>query len=119
MNAAPDGRHTRAIPHSISDALLLLYKRVLSPLLHAAIGSPGACRFQPTCSEYAAIAVHARGPLRGLALAAWRVLRCHPLSRGGFDPVPGTWPPSTRPPEAAREEGDGAFKGHKQAVHLP
>lgn len=73
------------------------YKRWLSPALHAAVGASGACRFQPTCSEYAAIAVAARGPVRGGALALLRLLRCHPLSRGGFDPVPGTWPAAPEP----------------------
>jgi uncharacterized protein len=66
--------------------LLWIYKRVLAPSMHA--GVPGACCFQPTCSEYAAIAIAEHGMLRGGAMAAWRVLRCHPLNRGGFDPVP-------------------------------
>ena len=70
--------------------LLAFYKRGLSPVLHAVTGPTGACRFQPTCSEYAALALRIHGPLRGAALATWRLLRCHPLSRGGFDPVPGT-----------------------------
>lgn len=66
-----------------------LYKFVLSPLLHAGAGmSGGACRFQPTCSEYAAIALHEHGVLRGGWLALKRISRCHPGSRGGFDPVP-------------------------------
>lgn len=67
-------------------ALLAFYKRWLSPMLHAMGG--GGCKFLPTCSEYAATAIAVRGPLRGSALAAWRLLRCHPFSRGGFDPVP-------------------------------
>jgi uncharacterized protein len=67
-------------------ALLFFYKRVIGPAVHAAV--PGACRFQPTCSEYAAIAVAEHGVLRGGRMAAWRVLRCHPFHRGGFDPVP-------------------------------
>ena len=50
----------------------------------------GACRFQSTCSEYAALAVVTHGPVRGSWLALLRVLRCQPLCRGGFDPVPGT-----------------------------
>jgi hypothetical protein len=62
--------------------LLRGYKRWLSPLL------PPACRFHPTCSEYAAEAVEVHGAARGAVLAAWRLLRCHPLARGGFDPVP-------------------------------
>jgi len=68
--------------------LLALYKRVVSPLLHAAVGAQGACRFQPTCSEYAAIAVAEHGLMRGGVMALGRLLRCHPLHRGGFDPVP-------------------------------
>jgi len=67
-------------------ALLRGYKRFLSPLL------PPACRFHPTCSEYAASAVAQHGALRGSLLAIGRIARCHPWSRGGFDPVP---PPAT------------------------
>ncbi len=62
--------------------LLRGYKRLLSPLL------PPACRYVPTCSEYAAEAVEVHGVVRGSLLAGWRLLRCHPLARGGFDPVP-------------------------------
>ncbi len=59
------------------------YQRFLSPLL------PPACRFYPSCSEYAVQAIGYYGPLRGLARTGWRLLRCHPLSRGGLDlPVP-------------------------------
>ena len=74
----------------MSGWLFSLYKRGISPVLHAMAGATGACRFQPTCSEYAAIAYGAHGPRRGTWLATLRLLRCHPLSRGGFDPVPGT-----------------------------
>jgi putative membrane protein insertion efficiency factor len=58
------------------------YKRWLSPLL------PNACRFVPTCSEYAMEAVERHGALRGSLLTGWRLLRCHPLARAGCDPVP-------------------------------
>ncbi len=61
---------------------LRLYKRFLSPLL------PPACRFHPTCSEYAAEALELHGLSRGIGLAMLRLLRCAPWSRGGFDPVP-------------------------------
>ena len=60
------------------------YQRFISPSL-----AP-SCRFSPTCSHYAAQAVAEHGAARGLMLAIRRVLRCHPLSRGGFDPVPTT-----------------------------
>jgi putative membrane protein insertion efficiency factor len=58
------------------------YKRLVSPLL------PPACRFVPTCSEYAAQAVEKHGPLRGVFLAVRRIVRCAPWHPGGFDPVP-------------------------------
>jgi uncharacterized protein len=64
------------------------YKYGLSPILHAAAGVSGACRFQPTCSEYAAIAVSEYGFVRGGWMALRRLLRCHPFHSGGFDPVP-------------------------------
>jgi len=62
--------------------IIKLYKRVVSPLL------PPACRFLPTCSEYAIEAIEKYGVLKGSYLALRRVLRCHPLCESGFDPVP-------------------------------
>lgn len=62
--------------------LLRGYKRFISPIL------PPACRFEPTCSVYFVEALERRGLLRGMALGAWRLLRCQPFSRGGRDPVP-------------------------------
>ena len=67
--------------------LLAFYKRWLSPALHS-LHPGGGCKFLPTCSEYAAMAIATHGPLRGSALAVWRLLRCHPFTPGGFDPVP-------------------------------
>jgi putative membrane protein insertion efficiency factor len=63
-------------------AALKFYKRLVSPLL------PAACRYVPSCSEYAAEAVACHGFFRGSRLALWRLLRCNPLGRGGYDPVP-------------------------------
>lgn len=50
--------------------------------------TPATCRFKPTCSQYAAEAIESRGIVVGLFLASWRILRCHPFSKGGWDPVP-------------------------------
>jgi putative membrane protein insertion efficiency factor len=57
------------------------YKTFVSPLF------PPSCRFTPTCSQYAIEAVQRRGVVRGLCLSVWRLLRCHPFARGGYDPV--------------------------------
>jgi hypothetical protein len=57
------------------------YQRLISPLMGA------HCKYYPSCSEYAVQAVRRFGILRGLVLAGWRLLRCNPLSRGGFDPI--------------------------------
>jgi uncharacterized protein len=67
-------------------AVLEFYRRWLSPAVHSL--GPGGCRYVPTCSEYATIAIATHGPLRGSMMAIWRVLRCHPFSRGGLDQVP-------------------------------
>ncbi len=70
---------------------LAFYQRWLSPVLHSVSGSAGACRFHPSCSEYAAAAVERHGALLGSGLALWRLLRCNPFSKGGFDPPPGIY----------------------------
>ena len=61
---------------------VLLYQRLLSPLL------PRSCRFEPSCSCYAAQALRTHGALRGAWLAARRILRCHPFTAPAHDPVP-------------------------------
>jgi putative membrane protein insertion efficiency factor len=66
---------------SLALGLLRLYKRWISPAF------PPSCRYVPTCSEYAMEAVERYGALRGGMMAAWRVFRCHPLAKGGLDPV--------------------------------
>ena len=62
------------------------YKRVVSPMVHS-LGVSN-CIFLPTCSEYAYIAVARHGVFRGSRLALARIARCHPLGKGGHDPVP-------------------------------
>jgi putative membrane protein insertion efficiency factor len=65
---------------------LAFYQRWLSPAVHSL--GPGGCKYLPTCSEYAAGAIAMHGPVRGVGLALWRLLRCHPFARGGLDEVP-------------------------------
>lgn len=67
-------RHAVSMP-------IRVYVKLVSPLL------PARCKYHPTCSQYALMAIEAHGVLRGSALAGWRLLRCNPWSHGGYDPV--------------------------------
>jgi putative membrane protein insertion efficiency factor len=57
------------------------YQRLISPAL------PRRCKYEPTCSAYAAQAIRELGIVRGTVVAAWRLVRCNPFSHGGYDPV--------------------------------
>jgi putative membrane protein insertion efficiency factor len=79
-----DGEAERAETGVLTWLALLpirIYRRLVSPLLGP------RCRYYPTCSSYAEQAVRELGPFRGTILAAWRVLRCNPISSGGLDPL--------------------------------
>ena len=69
--------------------LIRLYQKYISPI------KPPCCRFTPTCSAYALEAFQKRGFFVGFILTVWRILRCNPFSKGGYDPVPekGLWNP--------------------------
>ncbi len=71
------------LPRKIISFPIKLYRRFISP----AKGTK-CCRFVPSCSEYALTAIERWGAVCGTALALWRILRCNPFGRGGFDPVP-------------------------------
>ncbi len=91
--------------------LLRGYQRWISPAL------PPACRYVPSCSHYALEAVELHGALRGSLLAAWRVLRCHPFVRGGYDPVPPRkGQAGLRPARTA--EGGRAYAGPRRDTEL-
>lgn len=62
-------------------SLIRFYQRRISPL------KKPCCRFYPTCSAYAIEAIAKKGIIRGSAMATWRILRCNPFGKGGFDPV--------------------------------
>ena len=67
--------------------LVRVYQWLLSPLLG------GCCRFEPTCSNYMIEALRLHGAGKGLLLGTWRLMRCHPFGKSGYDPVPpkGRW----------------------------
>lgn len=71
----------RSMPGRVIVTLIRLYQRYLSPLL------PPSCRFTPSCSQYTIEAISRYGLLKGSLMGVWRILRCHPFSKGGWDPV--------------------------------
>lgn len=78
--------------------LVQFYRWVISPMLGP------RCRFYPTCSEYALIALREYGAVKGSWLAVKRIARCHPGCEGGFDPVPGTEPPEELSTEDSKHD---------------
>ena len=68
------------VPARAAIFCIRIYQRGLSPLLGA------NCRYQPTCSQYTIQAIEKYGVLSGIVRGAWRILRCHPFARGGYDP---------------------------------
>lgn len=77
----PEQRPVSTVLRRAVVAPIKLYQKMVSPL------TGQRCKYHPSCSEYAVQAVTKFGILRGLVLAGWRLLRCNPWSRGGFDPV--------------------------------
>lgn len=69
------------IPAKILAFIIKIYQVTIGPAL------PAQCRYYPSCSEYTRQALLQKGVFRGLLLGAWRILRCNPWSRGGYDPV--------------------------------
>ena len=88
MSSSASRGTTPPAPHGFARAVrmalvtpIVVYQRVISPAI------PRRCKYEPTCSRYAVDAIRQYGILRGLVLAGWRLLRCNPLSHGGYDPV--------------------------------
>jgi putative membrane protein insertion efficiency factor len=92
--------------------MLEVYRYWLSPAVHAL--SRTGCKFEPTCSCYATEAIELHGPGQGTWLALRRLVRCHPFSRGGFDPVP--YPADSKGTSAThhpeRKAGNAEMKLH-------
>ena len=81
------GRKIGAAPRAMAAGAIAIYRAVVSPVIHA-INGP-ACRFEPSCSEYAREAIGEYGIVRGSAMAIWRIARCNPMGGHGYDPVRG------------------------------
>lgn len=79
-------KEARSLMKTIFLSIIRFYQRFVSPL------KPPSCRFYPTCSQYGYESIRRFGALRGGYLALRRILRCHPLHPGGYDPVPEQWP---------------------------
>ncbi|MFA7693496.1 MAG: membrane protein insertion efficiency factor YidD [Candidatus Hydrogenedentes bacterium] len=80
---------------SILIAMIRIYQRFISPLLGE------HCRFEPSCSRYAIESLEQHGLFKGIGLATWRLLRCQPFCKGGYDPVPSR----TQPMKAKHHSG--------------
>ena len=82
---------------------ILFYQHFITPY------TPPSCRFTPTCSEYGRQALLKHGPIKGLLLTLWRILRCNPWGGSGYDPVPpkGKWRNETTGKDDGRGEGEG------------
>jgi uncharacterized protein len=81
-SAIQNGRGRISLGARVLSAPIVAYRRWVSPAL------PARCRFYPSCSAYALEAIATHGALRGVRMAIWRLLRCHPFHPGGYDPVP-------------------------------
>jgi putative membrane protein insertion efficiency factor len=97
-------------------ALLKVYRLVVSPLYG------NVCRYYPSCSAYALRAVEVHGAVRGTWLAGRRLLRCHPWTPGGYDPVPGTpeWDEEQATlagAAAAEHPADAGHRSHEHRAH--
>ena len=76
-------------------SLIRFYQKHISPAF------PGKCRYQPTCSQYGIEAIEKHGAVKGGLLTIWRILRCNPFSKGGYDPVP---EPKTKANSSIKED---------------
>ena len=107
LNPASEASRLTAPAKSAAAWVLLLVVRFYITFLSPFFG--GACRFHPSCSNYAADAIARHGAARGLSLALRRLLRCNPFTKGGFDPVP----------DVVQLEGSTSFDAHRATQFQP
>ncbi|MFT5906493.1 MAG: putative membrane protein insertion efficiency factor [Cryomorphaceae bacterium] len=79
-------------PKWVIKKTIVLYQKLINPILHFIGGPYAGCRFSPSCSNYCLQAVEAHGAFRGLLYGLWRICRCHPWGGSGDDPVPDKHP---------------------------
>ncbi len=82
LSLAPGRDALRRLPAAVLVGMIRVYQAVFSPL------TGPTCKYYPSCSQYAIIAIRTHGTLRGTGMALWRILRCNPWSLGGVDDVP-------------------------------
>ncbi len=87
----------RGLPAAVLIGMIRVYQAVFSPMIGP------TCKYYPSCSQYAIIAIRTHGSLRGTGMALWRILRCNPWSLGGVDDVP-----PARPASRSRDAHRGA-----------
>ena len=76
------------LPRWIIKKLIVLYQKLINPILHFIGGPYAGCRFTPTCSNYTLEAVETHGAIKGTMYGLWRICRCNPWGGCGHDPVP-------------------------------
>ena len=89
-------------------AVVKLYQKTLSRLW------PNICIYSPSCSHYMIYAVRSRGLVIGLLMGTWRILRCHPLAKGGYDPPPGYEKELSHRSGNVADEADGPLEKDRQ-----
>ncbi len=85
--SAPIRKQFKRIPRLTAVGVLRIYQAVISPIQNVFLCPGGCCRFFPSCSEYAIQSIKLHGLFRGGCYSLWRLGKCHPFNRGGFDPV--------------------------------
>jgi len=98
--------------------LVRIYRWILSPLKTNLLGNTARCRFAPSCSEYALIALQRHGAIRGSLLAGHRICRCHPWGGQGYDPVPEA-PQASHPTSLLSPAARGHRRGSPGHPGLP
>ena len=119
MKATPNTPRILHLPRHFLIGVVRLYQGLLSPILHGLSGPHSGCRFHPSCSQYAVDTLRQFGVIRGFPLVSWRLLRCGPWSKGGFDPVPEAQEGDSREARSHGQKAAHAKPCHSHPHHKP